>query len=58
MLIRPLQTLAELTGAFPLMSQLRDMGNITGGPPAFQDKDRSRFLHRLDETIVACLRIK
>jgi len=41
-----------------LMSHLRDMGSLTGGPAAFQDRDRSRFLHRLDETIVACLRVK
>ena len=39
-----------------LMSHLRDMGTLTGGPAAFQGKDKSRFLHRLDETIVAVLR--
>jgi len=34
-----------------LMSDLREAGNITGGPPPFQKKDRSRFLHRLDQMI-------
>ncbi len=34
-----------------LMSHLRDTGTITGGPPPFSPRDRSKFLHRLDETI-------
>ena len=36
-----------------LMSDLREAGNITGGPPPFQKKDRSRFLHHLDQMIQA-----
>ena len=39
-----------------LLSHLRDLGNITGGPPPFSARDRSRFLHRLDETIRAIRR--
>jgi uncharacterized protein YaiI (UPF0178 family) len=39
-----------------LASHLRDLGNLTGGPPPFSDRDRSRFLHRLDETIKAVRR--
>jgi len=39
-----------------LMSHLRDLGNITGGPAPFGARDRSRFLHRLDETIRAIRR--
>jgi uncharacterized protein YaiI (UPF0178 family) len=39
-----------------LMSDLRDTGTFTGGPPPFQKKDRSRFLHRLDEMIQAIKR--
>lgn len=35
---------------------LRDMGTITGGPPPFEPKDRSRFLQRLDELIHAVMR--
>jgi uncharacterized protein YaiI (UPF0178 family) len=34
-----------------LLSQLRDLGEIGGGPPPFQKKDRSRFLQCLDEMI-------
>ncbi len=34
-----------------LSSHLRAMGGITGGPSPFAPKDRSRFLHRLDEVL-------
>lgn len=34
-----------------LMAELRGAGEITGGPPPLQKRDRSRFLHQLDETI-------
>lgn len=34
-----------------LMSELRDLGEITGGPPPFQKKDRSNFLQELDRVI-------
>ena len=34
-----------------LMSELRDSGEITGGPPPFQQKDRSKFLQELDRVI-------
>lgn len=34
-----------------LMSHVRAMGGMTGGPSAFDAKDRSRFLHRLDESL-------
>ena len=34
-----------------LLSHLRNLGTVTGGPPPFSARDRSRFLHRLDETI-------
>ena len=32
-----------------LMSQLREMGEVTGGPPAFEKRDRSQFLQVLDQ---------
>jgi hypothetical protein len=35
-----------------LMSDLRAMGEVTGGPKPFSRQDRSRFLSALDETIV------
>jgi hypothetical protein len=34
-----------------LLSHLRELGTITGGPAPFENRDRSRFLQRLDETI-------
>jgi uncharacterized protein YaiI (UPF0178 family) len=39
-----------------LLSHLRNLGTITGGPPPFSARDRSRFLHRLDEAIRAVRR--
>jgi len=39
-----------------LLSALRDSGEITGGPPPFAKRDRSRFLHQLDEAINAIRR--
>jgi uncharacterized protein YaiI (UPF0178 family) len=34
-----------------LLSQLREAGEMTGGPPPLQKRDRSRFLQQLDESI-------
>ncbi len=34
-----------------LMSQLRDMGTVTGGPAPFAKRDRSQFLQQLDQTV-------
>ncbi len=34
-----------------LLSALRGAGEITGGPPPLKKRDRSRFLHQLDEVI-------
>ena len=36
-----------------LMSQLREMGEVTGGPPAFEKRDRSQFLQALDQMVHA-----
>jgi uncharacterized protein YaiI (UPF0178 family) len=36
-----------------LMTHLRDIGLVTGGPPAFGKKDRSQFLQALDSLIQA-----
>ncbi len=41
-----------------LMSDMRQAGTITGGPPPFQQKDRSRFLHGFDQMIQAVLRAR
>jgi hypothetical protein len=34
-----------------LLSELREAGEIRGGPPPLKKHDRSRFLHQLDEMI-------
>jgi uncharacterized protein YaiI (UPF0178 family) len=34
-----------------LMSHLREIGAVTGGPAPIEDRDRSRFLHALDELV-------
>jgi uncharacterized protein YaiI (UPF0178 family) len=39
-----------------LMSQLREMGEVSGGPPPFEKRDRSQFLQMLDQMIQALLR--
>jgi len=39
-----------------MLSHLRDLGTLTGGPAPFSARDRSRFLHRLDESIRAIRR--
>ncbi len=39
-----------------LMADLRDLGEITGGPAPFTKKDRSNFLQQLDELINSILR--
>lgn len=37
-------------------SQMREHGQMTGGPAPFSPKDRSRFLQRLDQVVNAALR--
>jgi hypothetical protein len=39
-----------------LLERLREMGEVTGGPPPFAPADRSRFLARLGEAIEAIRR--
>ncbi len=34
-----------------LLSDLRSAGEVSGGPPPLQKRDRSRFLQQLDDTI-------
>ncbi len=43
--------IGEALASRELLSHLRDLGTVTGGPPAIGPRDRSRFLHRLDETV-------
>ena len=41
-----------------LLSNLRAMGEITGGPKPMAKADRSRFLSALDETVVRLRRVR
>jgi uncharacterized protein YaiI (UPF0178 family) len=34
-----------------LLSELREVGEVTGGPPPFDKRDRSRFLQGLDKVV-------
>ena len=47
------ESIGDALAGRELLSHLRDLGNITGGPTPFEKRDRSRFLQRLDETIQA-----
>jgi hypothetical protein len=40
-----------------LLSELREAGTMTGGPPPFQKRDRSRFLQSLDQIVQNIKRI-
>ena len=49
-------SIGEALATRDLLSYLRDLGNMTGGPAPFEKRDRSRFLQRLDEVIQAVRR--
>ena len=49
-------TIGHALAGRELMSQLRDMGTITGGPAPFTPRNRSNFLQRLDQAVNAALR--
>ena len=51
-------SIGEALAKRELMDHLRQMGEVTGGPPPFVPADRSRFLARLEETIQAIRRLK
>jgi uncharacterized protein YaiI (UPF0178 family) len=44
-------SIGEALASRELLAHLRELGSITGGPAPFENRDRSRFLQRLDETI-------
>jgi uncharacterized protein len=46
-------SIGEVLANRDIMTFLRDLGNITGGPPPYSKQDRSRFLQRLDDLIHA-----
>jgi len=43
--------IGDIMATREIMSHLRDLGTMTGGPAPFQQKDRSRFLQSLDQMI-------
>ena len=43
--------IGEAVATRDLLSELRNAGEITGGPPPLKKRDRSRFLQQLDEVI-------
>ncbi|HYH64609.1 MAG TPA: YaiI/YqxD family protein [Urbifossiella sp.] len=45
-------------GMRELMEDLRARGEVSGGPPPMAAKDRSRFLAKLDEVLVAVRRAR
>jgi len=51
-------SIGEALASRALLAHLRELGTITGGPAPFEQRDRSRFLQRLDETIQAARRRK
>jgi len=48
--------IGEAVAIRTLLSDLRVAGEITGGPPPLTKRDRSRFLHQLDELILSIRR--
>ncbi len=49
-------SIGEALATRELLDTLRQSGMVGSGPPPFVDKDRSRFLSKLDETINAIRR--
>jgi uncharacterized protein YaiI (UPF0178 family) len=49
-------TIGEALATRELMADLREAGEVTGGPAPFEKGDRSRFLQRLDEIVNALKR--
>jgi uncharacterized protein YaiI (UPF0178 family)/GNAT superfamily N-acetyltransferase len=49
-------SIGEALASRELLSQLREAGEVTGGPAPLGKKDRSRFLQRLDEAVQAARR--
>ena len=51
------ENIGEALATRDLLSELREGGAVTGGPPPFKKQDRSRFLYELD-TVVQAIRRK
>ncbi len=44
-------TIGEVLAPRDLLTELRGAGEVTGGPPPLNQRDRSRFLQQLDQVI-------
>ncbi len=51
------ENIGDAVATRDLLSELRGAGEITGGPPPLQKRDRSRFLQKLDEMIQSIRRM-
>ncbi len=49
-------SIGDVVATRDLMSELREAGEITGGPAPLKKSDRSRFLQKLDEIVQAIRR--
>ncbi len=47
------EAIGDALASRELSAFLRDMGDLIGGPAPFTDRDRSRFLQRLDDLVQA-----
>ncbi|HJU83179.1 MAG TPA: YaiI/YqxD family protein [Holophagaceae bacterium] len=52
------ESIGDALASRELSAFLRDMGDLGGGPAPFTDRDRSRFLQRLDDLVQAVLKGK
>ena len=50
------ESIGDALATRELMAQLRDMGEMGGGPAPFTDRDRSRFLQSLDTVVQKLMR--
>ncbi len=50
------ESIGEALARRELLSQLREMGEMTGGPAPLEKRDRSEYLQRLDQVIQALRR--
>lgn len=50
------ENIGDIMATREIMSHLRDLGTMTGGPAPFQKKDRSRFLQSLERIIQSILK--
>ena len=50
------ENVGEALASREILARMREQGVMTGGPAPFEQKDRSRFLQRLDDLVQAARR--